>query len=43
MEYVTDHGAFEGVPFALMIRQWEKHYPHFARERRWGSAPEGSD
>ena len=43
MEYVTDHGAFEGVPFALMIRQWEEHYPHFARERRWGSAPEGSD
>lgn len=41
MEYVTDHGAHAGVPFALMIREWEEHYPHLALRRRWADRPEG--
>lgn len=41
MEYVTDHGAFEGVPFSLMIAQWETHYPHLALHRRWADPPDG--
>jgi len=41
MEYITDHGAHAGVPFTLMISEWEAHYPHLARRRRWADRPEG--
>ncbi len=27
MEYVHDYGTFDGVPFELMISEWERHYP----------------
>lgn len=27
MEYVHDYGAFAEVPHALMVSEWEKHYP----------------
>ena len=43
MEYVEDHGTFEGVPFDLMIRQWEQHYPQFALRRRWADPPADHD
>lgn len=39
MEYVTDHGAHAGVPFALMISQWEEHYPHLALAKKWADPP----
>ena len=41
MEYITDHGAHAGVPFALMISEWEEHSPHLAKRRRWADRPEG--
>lgn len=41
MEYVTDHGSHPGVPFAHMIREWERHYPHLALRRRWADRPAG--
>lgn len=39
MEYVTDHGAHAGVPFDLMISQWEEHYPHLALPKKWADPP----
>ncbi len=34
MEYVTDHGSFDTLPFDAMIAEWERHYPAI-RERGW--------
>ncbi len=31
MEYVHDWGTDAGVPFALMISEWKKHYPSVQR------------
>jgi transglutaminase-like putative cysteine protease len=39
MEYVTDHGAFAGIPFALMLSQWEEHYPHLGGPKIWPDKP----
>jgi transglutaminase-like putative cysteine protease len=39
MEYVADHGAWDGVPMEAMLAAWEEHYPS-VRERRWPK-PEG--
>jgi transglutaminase-like putative cysteine protease len=27
MEYVHDYGAFDDIPFELMVSEWKKHYP----------------
>ncbi len=34
MEYVTDHGSFDTLPFDAMIAEWERYYPAI-RERGW--------
>ncbi len=34
MEYVHDYGTYAGVPFALMISEWQKHYPAI-KDGRW--------
>lgn len=31
MEYVTDHGAHAGIPYAAMIAEWERYYPGVGR------------
>jgi len=39
MEYVTDHGAHAGIPFELMLAQWELHYPHLGGPKVWPDKP----
>lgn len=39
MEYVHDFGTFPDVPHALMISEWEKHYPA-VRRGTWPGAAE---
>lgn len=32
MEYIHDHGLFRDLPYALMLRTWQHHYPHLMPE-----------
>ncbi len=36
MEYVTDHGAHDSIPFEAMLAAWEQHYAS-VRNRSWPS------
>jgi len=36
MEYVTDHGAHDDIPFEAMLAAWEEHYAS-VRNRNWPS------
>ncbi|TVQ87106.1 MAG: transglutaminase family protein [Deltaproteobacteria bacterium] len=40
MEYVTDHGSHNTLPFDAMIAEWRRHYPRIAAEG-WPSPPSG--
>lgn len=42
MEYVEDFGTFADVPFALMISEWERHYPAVRRGGWPGARAAGS-
>lgn len=35
MEYVHDYGAFDDLPFALMLAEWRRYYPAFAAQGAW--------
>jgi len=32
MEYIRDHGPFADLPFNMMVRAFQKGYPHFFKE-----------
>jgi transglutaminase-like putative cysteine protease len=35
MEYVEDHGAFDDLPYELMVAQWRLHYRDFRATGHW--------
>lgn len=39
MEYLHDYGTFPDVPYALMVSEWEKHYPTL-RGGKWPTLKE---
>lgn len=35
MEYVDDYGAFDDLPFELMLGEWRRYYPRFRELGKW--------